>query len=47
MPSWLNAGLIDRHPAPHEANLFDINAKYGDVVDRAEAIDYLERRGQG
>ena len=33
----------DRHPAPHEANLFDINAKYGDVVNRAEAINYLER----
>ena len=22
----------DRHDGPHEANLFDINAKYGDVV---------------
>ena len=22
----------DRHPEPHEANLFDIHAKYGDVV---------------
>ena len=26
---------------PHEANLFDINAKYGDVVSKAEAIKYL------
>ena len=25
----------DRHEAPHEANLFDMNAKYGDVVDEA------------
>jgi maleamate amidohydrolase len=32
----------DRHPAPHEANLFDINAKYGDVVSKAEVITYLE-----
>jgi len=32
----------DRHDGPHEANLFDINAKYGDVVSRREAIDYLK-----
>ncbi|MEM8797346.1 MAG: isochorismatase family protein [Pseudomonadota bacterium] len=32
----------DRHKAPHEANLFDINAKYGDVEDKAAVIDYLE-----
>jgi maleamate amidohydrolase len=31
----------DRHPAPHEANLFDMNAKYGDVVNEAETLDYL------
>jgi maleamate amidohydrolase len=31
----------DRHPAPHEANLFDMHAKYGDVVNEAEALDYL------
>lgn len=28
----------DRHPAPHEANLFDIDSKYGDVVSKQEAI---------
>jgi maleamate amidohydrolase len=32
----------DRHPAPHEANLFDMNAKYADVVEEAEAITYLK-----
>ena len=32
----------DRAQAPHEANLFDINAKYADVVSLDEAIDYLE-----
>lgn len=37
----------DRHAAPHEANLFDINAKYGDVVDRAEAIDMLSVLNRG
>jgi maleamate amidohydrolase len=31
----------DRHQAPHEANLFDINSKYGDVVDKAAVLEYL------
>jgi maleamate amidohydrolase len=31
----------DRAPGPHEANLFDIDAKYADVVDLADALDYL------
>jgi maleamate amidohydrolase len=31
----------DRAAGPHEANLFDIDAKYGDVVELAEALDYL------
>ena len=33
----------DRHDGPHEANLFDIHAKYGDVVSKAEVLDYLKR----
>jgi maleamate amidohydrolase len=33
----------DRHQGPHEANLFDIDAKYGDVVAKAEVLHYLER----
>jgi maleamate amidohydrolase len=32
----------DRAQAPHEANLFDINAKYADVVSADEALAYLE-----
>jgi maleamate amidohydrolase len=32
----------DRARAPHEANLFDIQAKYADVVSLSEAISYLE-----
>jgi len=36
----------DRHEAPHEANLFDMNAKYADVVDEAEAIEYLKLHGK-
>ncbi|URD45502.1 N-carbamoylsarcosine amidohydrolase (plasmid) [Pseudomonas sp. BYT-5] len=31
----------DRHQDPHEANLFDIDSKYGDVVSKMEAIGYL------
>lgn len=32
----------DRHPAPHEANLFDMNAKYADVVSEDETVAYLQ-----
>ena len=31
----------DRHAGPHEANLFDMNAKYADVVSEAEILAYL------
>ncbi len=32
----------DRHQAPHEANLFDIQSKYGDVVSRADVLVYFQ-----
>jgi maleamate amidohydrolase len=32
----------DRAQAPHEANLFDIQAKYADVVSLNEALAYIE-----
>ena len=32
----------DRNPAAHEANLYDIDAKYGDVVPLAEVVSHLE-----
>ncbi|HSK16653.1 MAG TPA: isochorismatase family protein [Gaiellaceae bacterium] len=32
----------DRAEAPHEANLFDIQAKYADVVSVEDALGYLE-----
>ena len=31
----------DRHVEPHEAALFDINSKYGDVVTKGVVVDYL------
>jgi maleamate amidohydrolase len=32
----------DRNPAAHEANLYDIDAKYGDVVSVADVMAHLE-----
>ena len=34
--------VADRAQAPHEANLFDIQAKYADVVSVEDALAYLE-----
>ena len=31
----------DRHHEPHEANLFDIDSKYGDVVSKQEVLNYF------
>lgn len=31
----------DRHPDPHRANLFDMNAKYADVVTVSETLEYF------
>ncbi|MFF3286602.1 isochorismatase family protein [Streptomyces sp. NPDC003023] len=35
----------DRAVGPHEAALFDVQAKYGDVVDMEDAVKYLTTRG--
>ena len=32
----------DRHDGPHEANLFDINAKYGDVMPLSDVMSRLQ-----
>lgn len=37
----------DRHEQPHEANLFDINAKYGDVMSLGEVIERLQLIASG
>ncbi|MEA2316464.1 MAG: maleamate amidohydrolase [Solirubrobacteraceae bacterium] len=36
----------DRVPGPHEANLFDIQAKYADVVSLDDALAYVEQVAQ-
>jgi len=35
----------DRAAGPHEANLFDIDAKYADVVPLADVLEYLQSFG--
>ena len=36
----------DRHDGPHEANLFDIDSKYGDVVKKQEALaQFVKKAG--
>ena len=36
----------DRAQTPHEVNLFDIDAKYGDVVSSGEVLGYLRGLGE-
>jgi maleamate amidohydrolase len=40
------AAVADRAERPQEANLFDIDQKYGSVVDLQEAIDLLHRHAE-
>ena len=41
IPIIVREAVGDRHAGPHEANLFDMNAKYGDVVEEARVAEYL------
>jgi maleamate amidohydrolase len=34
----------DRHPAPHESNLFDLQAKYAEVISEPEAVRLMANR---
>lgn len=43
IPIVVRDAVGDRHPAPHEANLFDLQAKYAEVVDEATATALLRR----
>ncbi len=45
IPIVVREAVGDRHPAPHEANLFDMDAKYADVVSEAEALAFLNTIG--
>jgi nicotinamidase-related amidase len=35
--------VADRAPGPHEANLFDIDAKYGDVISTEETLALIRQ----
>jgi maleamate amidohydrolase len=41
LPFVVREACGDRHPAPHDASLFDLQAKYAEVVGEAEAISHL------
>ena len=48
--SWRRLGVDlvepgDRVPGVVEWNLFDIDAKYGDVIDLEDALAYITERG--
>jgi maleamate amidohydrolase len=47
VPLVVREAVGDRHPAPHEANLFDLQAKYAEVVGLAEAQAYLRALPRG
>jgi len=41
VPLVVREAVGDRHPAPHEASLFDLQAKYAEVVGLESALAYL------
>lgn len=44
VPLVVRDAVGDRGPEPHEANLYDLQAKYAEVVDEATAVAYVEDR---
>lgn len=38
VPLVVREACADRHESPHEANLFDLQAKYAEVISEAEAL---------
>lgn len=43
VPIVVRDAVGDRAPGPHEANLFDLQAKYAEVFPLAAALEYLAR----
>jgi maleamate amidohydrolase len=43
VPLVVREACADRHEAPHEANLFDLQAKYAEVISEAEALAVIAR----
>jgi maleamate amidohydrolase len=42
IPIIARQSVGDRHEGPHEANLFDMQAKYADVLPDAQILEYLK-----
>jgi maleamate amidohydrolase len=42
LPFVVREACGDRHPGPHEANLFDLQAKYAEVISEAKALAHLQ-----
>jgi maleamate amidohydrolase len=47
IPVVVRDAVGDRAPGPHEANLFDLQAKYAEVVGLAAAVSYLAAQVNG
>jgi len=47
VPIIIRECVGDRQAAPHEANLFDLQAKYAEVKSQQEAMDYLQTFSDG
>lgn len=45
LPFVVREAVGDRDPAPHEANLFDLQAKYAEVIALDAALGHFERYG--
>lgn len=46
IPFVVADACADRHPDPHQANLFDLQAKYAEVVSEAEAVAILRQQSR-
>ncbi|MEL6877400.1 MAG: isochorismatase family protein [Pseudomonadota bacterium] len=46
IPLVVEEAVGDRHEDVHRANLFDMNAKYGDVVSLAETLKHVREVGE-
>lgn len=45
IPLVVRDAVGDREAGPHEANLYDLQAKYAEVIDEATALSYLKEHG--
>ena len=46
IPFVVRDAVGDRDPRPHEANLFDLQAKYAEVVSEAQILTHLKNLGR-